>query len=209
MSSATLESIKVVSKCLIAFQKGVKAQDQDDVASFTLLSMLASDAKRSCFDDPEGFKSAKKSWAQSDSLWENTQISSDTVLSRFVLDKVNDSKESRDAVEQAIEAVGKPRNGGALQVLGNSAVGPRQLAFLAGHTTADSNGNETVQLCGVFGNVSKSGGNFLESILKQGDAIRVCNLKIILSEAIASMFRDAVHQKLGHHYQDDVISVDF
>ncbi|KAG8704743.1 hypothetical protein FRC11_009619, partial [Ceratobasidium sp. 423] len=100
--------------------------------------------------------------------WNKTEVSSDTTLAKFVQDKIND--ESRDPAQQGITAVGKPENESALKVLTSAARG-EGFAFLTGYSTADTSGNETINLYGFFGGTSNLKDNFLESDLKEGDSI--------------------------------------
>ncbi|CAE6506383.1 unnamed protein product [Rhizoctonia solani] len=153
-SSVTLESIKVDSKCLVAFNKVLcdsgcsgsmacmrlitsfstlgnecsNSELKDDVASFMLLAILVANSKRSCFDDPQA-------WANEFVSALNTIgfVSSNAGLNQANLRPnttvsqavlENIDDQSREPIKQAVTAIGQPENKVALRALNMEVKGP-------------------------------------------------------------------------------------
>ncbi|CAE6441889.1 unnamed protein product [Rhizoctonia solani] len=211
-SDVSLDSISVVSQALLAFKEGTNNQSQDDVMSFLLLALLAASKKRSAFDDSQAWLGevqqimAAIGFMVTSFEWGASKISSDATLSEVALNRING--DTRDPVEQAFNAVRKSGNEVALRVLNSAAGDGRSTAFLTGCSSGDGN-HSTITLYGFFGKVSKRNDNVLESGFKAGDEIGYCRIEAVLSDAIASRFRDVVKEKLGQAYDYYVKRVEF
>ncbi|CAE6439956.1 unnamed protein product [Rhizoctonia solani] len=202
-SDVSLDSISVVSQALLAFKEGTNNQSQDDVMSFLLLALLAASKKR--LGEVQQIMAAIGFMVTSFE-WGASKISSDATLSEVALNRING--DTRDPVEQAFNAVRKSGNEVALRVLNSAAGDGRSTAFLTGCSSGDGN-HSTITLYGFFGKVSKRNDNVLESGFKAGDEIGYCRIEAVLSDAIASRFRDVVKEKLGQAYDYYVKRVEF
>ncbi|CUA73356.1 hypothetical protein RSOLAG22IIIB_10740 [Rhizoctonia solani] len=202
LSNVDLESVYVDLPALFAFKKGTSTQSQTDVLSFVLLPILAANKRYSAFDSPadwfgELHTTMIKVGFVVSGYWSISEIPSDTTLSRLALDKIDG--DAHDAVEQAIEAIGRSGNEHPLQIL-NSAVGNRKnTAFLTGFASRDENAS-IVTIYGFFGKISKPNDHVLESGFKAGNSIDIAKMNVHFPDDMIAGRREEVMDKLGMYY---------
>ncbi|CAE6480754.1 unnamed protein product [Rhizoctonia solani] len=218
-SGVALDGISVVSGALVAFNQGIShvPQSQDDVLTFMLHSMLATNEKQSNFQDPQawqvslvysfrdfqlamygiGFKS------ESELEWDTTTLSSDSTLSKVIVDKIDG--ESRDAVEQAMKSIGKSNNEEALRLLSSAAKDAqgKKVTLITGFCSKRTDAS-VIKLHGYFANTSDSNNNVLESGITQGTEISHVYMEAKLKYSVANHLRDRVKNKVGKHYRSDI-----
>ncbi|CUA78436.1 hypothetical protein RSOLAG22IIIB_13147 [Rhizoctonia solani] len=202
-----LKSISVDERALLAFEKGTSAQSQDDLLSFILFCILVVKRKKSPFENPEDWFGELQStmsrigFFTTGSEWYTGQLSSDITLSQVALDTIH--SDTRDAVKQAFEAIGKSDNEEALRVLNSAAGDHKKAALLTGLTSRNGNAS-TLTLYGFFGKVSKPNDNVLESGFKQGDEFSYGQIEAILTDTMAKKVRKIMKERLAPYFDEYV-----